>query len=183
MAKQSVVGYVKRTILCDCSGGYPSTTTPDAGFVTTEVGVSNKVDVKGVNFAHTAGHQYHLWKGRLPKNYNGLGVTAIVSGMCIAAAPSGVAAFKVSAVAHASGETWDAAFGTAVETYITVVTQYDEVISSESGAMTIGGTPAAGNEVIFRLDRDGTDGDNTSTYAIIGLSVMILYGTNNISDA
>lgn len=87
---------------------------------------------------------------------------------------------QAKAVSHS--DNLEAAFGTAVTVTSAVQADTDLVIPSETGAITISGTPAIGDMIIFRIYRDGTNVADTYDAAVILLGVKMAYTTNAITD-
>ena len=92
--------------------------------------------------------------------------------------------FGLQAVACADSDTIDVAFGTAIEvTDAGIGTVEDQQITAVSGAMTVAGSPAAGEQTYFQLYRDAADGNDTFTGEARVLGVKIFYTTNAANDA
>lgn len=85
-------------------------------------------------------------------------------------------AWGLQAVALSDGDAIDASYGTAVVvTDDAQGTAGDLYVTSESSAVTIGGTPADDDLVMFRLFRDVSDAndDMTEDALLIGIKVFI----------
>ena len=92
--------------------------------------------------------------------------------------------FGLQAVACADNDTIDVAYGTAVTvTDAGIGTVEDQQITSESGAVTVAGSPAAGEQTYFQLYRDANDGSDTFTADARVLGVKIFYTTDAANDA
>jgi len=92
--------------------------------------------------------------------------------------------FGLQAVACADNDTIDVAYGTQIEvTDAGIGTVEDQQITSESGAMTVAGSPAAGELTYFQLLRDAADGSDTFTGDARVLGVKIFYTTDAANDA
>lgn len=93
-------------------------------------------------------------------------------------------ALALQAVAFANGDAIDTAFGTAV-----VVTDNAESTAgetyrtSESAAITVAGTPAAGEIVFFRLFRDVSDSNDTMAEDLRLIGIELYYTINDSTDA
>lgn len=79
---------------------------------------------------------------------------------------SGTVEFEVSARAYADSDVIDTAPGTAVAVTDTMLTHGDEHITPASSAITIAGTPAAGEPVFFQIMRD-TSADTLAVDAVL----------------
>jgi len=76
------------------------------------------------------------------------------------------------------------AYGTAVNvTDAGIGTVEDQQISSESGAVTIAGSPAAGEITYFQLFRDANAGGDTFTADARVIGVRIFFTTDAANDA
>lgn len=86
--------------------------------------------------------------------------------------------FDLAAVAFADNDPLDTAVGTAANVTDTWIAQGDLHITAYSSAITIAGTPAAGEEVHFKLSRDVASDNLTGDCDVIG--VLLEYSVNNI---
>ncbi len=92
--------------------------------------------------------------------------------------------FGLQGVACADNDTIDVAYGTAVNvTDAGIGTLEDQQISSESGAVTIAGSPAAGEITYFQLFRDANAGGDTFTADARVIGVRIFFTTDAANDA
>jgi hypothetical protein len=93
-------------------------------------------------------------------------------------------AWGLQAIAASDGDAINTAFGTPV-----VVTDdaqsaaQDVYVTAESGAVTIGGTPAEGDVVFFRLFRDVSDSNDDMTEDARLIGIKIFYTVNASTDA
>ena len=86
--------------------------------------------------------------------------------------------FDLAAVALADDGAIDAAVGTAVNVTDTWIAQGDLHVSSQSAAMTVGGSPAAGQQIHFKLSRDVASDNMTGDVDVIG--VLLEYTVDDI---
>ena len=92
--------------------------------------------------------------------------------------------FGLQGVACADNDTIDVAYGTAVNvTDAGIGTVEDQQISAESGAVTIAGSPAAGEITYFQLFRDANAGGDTFTSDARVIGVRIFFTTDAANDA
>ena len=92
--------------------------------------------------------------------------------------------FGLQGVACADNDTIDVAYGTAVNvTDAGIGTVEDQQISAESGAVTIAGSPAAGEITYFQLFRDANAGGDTFTADARVIGVRIFFTTDAANDA
>ena len=92
--------------------------------------------------------------------------------------------WTLAGVAVSDNDAIDAAFGTAVSvTKAHSGTANDLDVSSESSAITIAGTPAAGDEVFFQISRDANNGSDTLTGDARLLGIRFFFTTDAANDA
>lgn len=109
----------------------------------------------------------------MPSNYNGGTVTAKFH--WTASSGSGDVVWAIQGRAFADGSNIDQAFGSA-QTVIDTLTAANQVdITASTAAITLAGTPAAGNLVIFQIYRIGSTGPDTLTADARLLGVEISY--------
>lgn len=99
-----------------------------------------------------------------------------------ATATSFVSRWGVHAVAFASGDAIDAAFGTAVLVETTGGTTDELYISSETSAFTVAGTPGEDEWLKFEVYRDADATADTLNIDARLLGVRLYYTTNAIND-
>ena len=86
--------------------------------------------------------------------------------------------FDLAAVAFANDDALDTAVGTPQNVTDTFIAQGDLHISSYSSAITIAGSPTAGEEVHFKLSRDVASDNLTGDCDVIG--ILLEYSVNDI---
>jgi len=86
------------------------------------------------------------------------------------------------AVACSDGDAGDVAFGTAANSSDAGGTTDDIYIGPESGSMTVGGTPAAGDIVQFQISRSPTNGLDTLAVDARLHGVHVFFTTNAATD-
>jgi len=92
--------------------------------------------------------------------------------------------FKLQAVAVGDSDAQDVAFGTAQSSLDTGGTTDDMFVGPESSAITVSGTPTAGDVVLFQLYRDATDATNDTLAIDARLQgIMVYYTTDASNDA
>lgn len=136
---------------------YP-TTTSGGTISATETG-THKGMVPYAEFSESTTTYFTLSPGRMPPSWDGGTVTFDFAGY--AASGSGDVKIFLQARSRASGDTIDAAWGTAAGVTITTVSTTAEKRSSFSAAITIANSPAAGDKVEYRFYRDPADGSDT----------------------
>ena len=169
----------KETMWVPSSAMYGATTNPaDAQQVET---TATRPDMKVLDFDKDT-DEFAQFSVAMPKSWNEGTLTYQVywtpgstnTGDCI---------FGLQAVACADNDTIDVAYGTAVEvTDAGIGTVEDQQISSESGAVTVAGSPAAGELTYFQLFRNANDGSDTFTADARVLGVKIFFTTDAAND-
>jgi hypothetical protein len=93
-------------------------------------------------------------------------------------------AFGLQAIALSDNDVADTAWGTPVVVTDDAQGAAGEIlVSAESAAVTIGGTPAAGDIVFFRFFRDVSDGNDDMSEDARLIAVKVFYTTNAVTDA
>ena len=170
----------KETIWVPAAAMYGATTNPaDAQQVET---TATRPDMKVLDFDAST-DEFAQFSIAMPKSWNEGTLTYQVywtpgstnTGDCI---------FGLQAVACADNDTIDVAYGTAVNvTDAGIGTVKDQQISSESGAVTVAGSPAAGELTYFQLFRDANAGGDTFSADARVLGVKIFFTTDAANDA
>ena len=170
----------KETIWVPAAAMYGATTNPaDAQQVET---TATRPDMKVLDFDAST-DEFAQFSIAMPKSWNEGTLTYQVywtpgstnTGDCI---------FGLQAVACADSDTIDVAYGTAVNvTDAGIGTVKDQQISSESGAVTVAGSPAAGELTYFQLFRDANAGGDTFSADARVLGVKIFFTTDAANDA
>lgn len=167
-----------RTIPVRAGAWQPTTTAPCTGPTQQEAPV-NDVDHGVMDFAKdvVSSCWVHLdtpgnWDGTLTYRVTW---TAISSG-------SGVVTWGLKGISYADSDVIDTAYGTEVEVDDTLTTLGDIMISPESAAVTLAGSPAGGEHIQLKFSHVGTAGNDTFTGVARMMSVRITYGTNKYSD-
>jgi hypothetical protein len=171
---------VSGEIFLSMAGGWTGTTLPDGGFVTTETS-TNKVNFKGTNFAASINDQNHEFGCLMPRNYNGGTVIA----KAVFFVPTSTDASNhtiilgLQGVCFGDGDTGDAAYGTVQTVTETVASSIagKVIITDNTPAITIAGTPGAGKWVQWRAYREG---DDTFAGDLTCLGWMITYTTTGL---
>lgn len=126
--------------------------------------------------------EYAHFQIAMPKSWDEGTVTFQVFWSTTATDTDGVA-WGLQGVAVSDGDTIDASWGTAV-----VVTDDaqsaagDVLVTAESSAVTIGGTPAAGDMSFFRLFRDVSDANDDMTEDARLIGIKLIYTIDALKD-
>jgi len=119
----------------------------------------------------------------MPKSWDEGTVTFQVWWTSTATDTDGVS-WALQGVACSDGDTADVAYGTAVVVDdANQSTAEDVYVSAVSDAVTIAGTPAAGDICFFRIFRDVSDANDTATEDARLIGVQILYTIDAGNDA
>ena len=156
----------------------PTTNPADAAQVET---TATRPDLKVFDFDAST-KQYTQFSVAMPKSWNEGTLTYQVY-WSPSTTNTGNAIFGLQAVSCADDDTIDVAYGTAIEvTDAGIGTVEDQQITSESSAMTVAGSPAAGEQTYFQLYRDAADGSDTFTGECRVLGVKIFFTTDAAND-
>ena len=166
----------KRTIQLLAPAG-KATTTSGCGDLTSVETTTHKVNFDVLPFDKDS-DEYAYWPAFLLTNWNAGVVNFRV--FWTATAGSGTVAWALQGLACSDGDDDDAAWGTAVVVSDTLIGTGKTHITAWSDDLTIGGTPAAGDEVKLQLYRD-VSADTLSDDALLR-GVEILYTTSSYTD-
>ena len=159
----------KETIWIPASAMQPTTSNP-CGDLTTVETTSGRPDMIVLDFDKAA-DEFAQFSVAFPKSWDLGTVTFQVFWAGIAATTD--CDWSVDAVAMNDNETIDVAFGTAV-----VVTDSAQgavealLVSPESGALTIAGTPADNDLCFFRISRDVSGDDMDGDARLLGIKLF-----------
>jgi hypothetical protein len=111
----------------------------------------------------------------MPSDYNGGTVTCVFIWMTNGTSTNSVV-WQVKARGYTDSQTLDQAWGTAATvTDSGTATANQVLISAATGALTIGGSPAASGLVQFNFFRDPTNGSDNLAQTARLIGVMISY--------
>jgi hypothetical protein len=170
----------KETMWVPAAAMYGPTTNPaDEAQVET---TATRPDLKVWDFDAST-QQYTQFTAAMPKSWNE-GTISYQVYWSPSTTNTGNCIFGLQAVACADSDTIDVAYGTAIEvTDAGIGTVEDQQISAESGAVTVAGSPAAGEQTYFQLFRKAADGGDTFTGESRVLGIKIFYTTDAANDA
>lgn len=156
------------------AGMWPSTTNGAAANAKVE-SATNKQNVYVLDFADGATKLFAEATVAMPSDWDGGTVTAEFFWLTNGTGTGGVV-WGCAGRSYGDQETLDQAFGTEQTVTDNGVATANQVLkSSATGAITLGGTPAAGELVQFRVSRDPTNGSDTLAQTARLLGVMISY--------
>lgn len=142
---------------------------------------TNKIMLETLDF-DAATDEFAQFMVPMPKSWNEGTISFKV--LWLTAATSGNVVWGLQAVAMGDDDPLDAAFGTAVTvTDGASAAAEDLLITAESGAVTIAGTPAEGDLVAFQIFRDADNGSDTMSGDAKLLGLMLFITTNAADDS
>jgi hypothetical protein len=170
----------KETMWVPAAAMYATTTNGADGPNQVEL-TAGQPEVKSLDFAADA-DDFAQFSVAMPKSWNE-GTLTYQPYWSVSGSDAGTVQWGLQAVAISDDEDIDSAFGTVVLTTAKAAsgTADDLMISAESGAMTVGGSPAAGDNVFFQIYRDVSGGSQTDAARLIG--IKIFFTTDAANDA
>ncbi len=159
----------KRGMYVPATAMFPSTTAGCAAIAQVE-STTNDVNIKVLDFdgAGTAKESAEFGI-QSPSWWNASTVT--VQFVWYATAGSGTVNWEAQGVAFSDDDALDAAYGTLQEVTDTLLATGDVHITAETAAITIAGSPVAGDWVNFRINRDPANDTNTSDARLMGVRI------------
>jgi len=173
------VGLDKKTIWVPAAAMYPNTTNGCSAL--TQVELSNGPELKCLDFDASA-TEYAQFTVAFPKSWDG-GTVSFKAYWCSTATDTDGVSWGLSACGMNDNETTNLAFGTEV-----VVDDANQgaanelLITAESNAITIAGTPAAEDLTFFQISRDHDDGNDTAAEDARLLGIKLYYTVNAGND-
>ncbi|MFN0043748.1 MAG: hypothetical protein ACKVSF_11125 [Alphaproteobacteria bacterium] len=155
-------------------------TTNGAASGTAET-TTNKIMLKTADF-DTATQEFMQFAIHMSKGWNRSTVTFQPVWSHAAAATFGVV-FALQAVALSDDDAADAAFGTEQTSTDTGGTTNDIYIGPESAAITVGGSPAENDYVVFQVKRNVSDANDTLNVDARLIGIKLFYITNTGVDS
>ena len=169
----------KETIWIPAVAMYPATSNGCGALAQTEL-TAQRPEVKALPF-DASSDEYAQFAVAFPKSWNEGTVTFQTFWSCTGT-NTGTVCFAMQGVAVSSDDTLDVAMGTAVANTALAAsgTANDLMVNVESGAVTIGGSPAAGDECFFNIYRDVSADDQTADARLLG--VKLYFTTDAAND-
>ena len=170
----------KETIWVPAQAMYGTTTNgADAQQIET---TATRPDLKVLDFDAST-NEFAQFAVALPKSYN-LGTVTFQFWWSPGNTNTGNVILGLQGVGVANDDTADIAFGTAVEVTDAGGGAIEDVmVSSESGAITIAGTPADDDLTFFQVFRNASDGSDTFTGDCRLLGIKLFITTDAANDA
>ncbi len=169
----------KRTYYIPATAMIPSTTAGCAALTQVE-STTNDVNIKVLDFdgAGTS-KEYAEFGIQSPTYWDASTVTAQF--IWYATAGSGTVNWELQGLALSDDDALDTAYGTLQEVTDTLLATGDVHITAETSAITIAGTPVAGDWLQFKVARDPANDTNTSDARLMG--IRIRFGVKQYNDA
>lgn len=168
----------KRGIYVPASAMYPSTTAGCAALTQVE-STTNDVNIKVLDFDGAGTDKEYAEFGiPSPSYWDASTITATF--YWYATAGSGTVNWEIQGLALSDDDALDTAYGTLQEVTDTLIATGDVHVTAETSAVTVAGTPVAGDWVQFKVARDPNNDTNTSDARLMG--VRIRFGVAKYSD-
>jgi len=168
----------KTAVPIPASAMVPNTTNgPSVGVTET---TTNKVMYRTLDFDTTT-QESAQFLIPMPKGWDESTVT--FQACWTAASGSGGVAFNCAGLACSDDDALDAAFGTAQQVTDTLLAAGDVHWTAESSAITIAGSPAENDLVLFRVQRVPADAADTLTVDAKLIAIRLFVTTNAKNDA
>ena len=161
----SVVG--KQDIFIPASAMWGRTTSAAGGLTKVET-ATNKINYQVWEF-DSASVEYVQFSWIPPRNYNNGTVKFTFYWTNAAGLSTETVDWNVAGVAISNDDPLEVAMGTAITTTDTWIAQNDVHISSQSSAVTIGGTPADSDFIMFEISRKVSTDNMTGDARLLGV--------------
>ena len=143
---------------------------------------SNQPDIATLDFDATT-QEYAQFAIPMPKSWDKGTITALFNWSHAATTVNFGVVWNIQAVAVSNDDTIAVNFGTAQQVADTGGTTNDLYVTSETPAITVGGSPANGDTVFFRVSRVTGDGGDTMAIDARLHSVILFITTDADNDA
>ena len=175
------VGLVgKQTMWIPSAAMYPSTTNPCSDLTQVET-TALRPDLKVLDFA-AAADDFAQFSVAFPKLWNE-GTVTFQPFWTVTGTNTGTVAWALAGIAVTNDATINTAFGTAAVTTALAHsgTSNDLMVSVESGAITIAGSPSTDDVCFFQISRDVSADNQTGAARLLG--IKLFFTTNALTDA
>jgi hypothetical protein len=169
----------KETIWVPAAAMYPSTTNPCADLAQVET-TALRPDLKCLDF-DASSDEFAQFAVAFPKSWNE-GTVTYQPFWTVTGTNTGTVTWQLGGITASNDDSINTAFGTLIATTALAHsgTSNDLMVSAESSAVTISGSPAAGDLVFFQINRD-ISADNQSGDARL-LGVKLFFTTDASND-
>ena len=155
---------------------FPATTNGAAPAI--NEATTNKTGYRSLDFDTTT-QEFACFHWTMPPSWNEGTIT--FRAHWTAASGSGGVAWALQGVACSDDDTLDVAYGTEQVVTDTLITAGDDHRTDESSAITIAGSPAAGDQVLFRVKRVPANGSDTLGVdaKLLGIELYVTVDSEN----
>ena len=169
-----------QTIWVPAVAMYPTSTNGCADLAQVEIS-AQKPEVKSLDFDAST-DEYAQFAVCFPKSWDE-GVIQFRTYWTCTGTNTGTGCFQLAGVAVSSDDPFGATFGTAVANTALAAsgTANDLMVNVTSGDVTVGGSPAVGDQVFFQINRDISADDQTADIRLVG--VKLFFTTDAENDA
>lgn len=170
----------KESIWIPAAAMYPSTTNGCSALTQVET-TALRPDLNVLDFA-AAADDFAQFAIAFPKSWNE-GTITYQPFWTVTGTNTGTVVWQLGGVAITSDESLNTAFGTLVATSALAHsgTSNDLMVSAESGAVTIAGSPAANDQCFFQINNDTSASGQTGVVRLLG--IKLFYTTDAANDA
>jgi hypothetical protein len=159
---------------------YPTSTLGCESTAQVEI-TAQRPEIKALDFK-TAADAYAQFAIAFPKSWNRLALQ-YQTYWSVTGTDVNTVVFELAAVAISSDDPMNPVFGTAVANTGLAAsgTANDLMVNAKSGDVTVGGTPAEGDQVFFQIMRDVSAGTQAADVRLLG--IKLFFTTNAENDA
>ena len=170
----------KESIWVPAAAMYPSTTNGCSAITQVET-TALRPDLKVLDFA-AAADDFAQFAIAFPKSWNE-GTITYQPFWTVTGTNTGTMVWQLGGIAVSSDDTINTAFGTLVATTALAHsgTSNDLMVSAESGAVTIAGSPAANDLCFFQINNDASASGQTGAARLLG--IKLFFTTDAANDA
>ena len=168
----------KESIWVPAGAMYPSTTNPCSDLTQVET-TALRPDLKVLDFA-AAADDFAQFSVAFPKSWNE-GTVTFQPFWTVTGTNTGTVAWALAGIAVTNDATINTAFGTAAVTTALAHsgTSNDLMVSVESGAITIAGSPSTDDVCFFQISRDVSADNQSGAARLIGVKVFFTTDAGN----
>ena len=170
----------KESIWIPAAAMYPSTTNPCSDLTQVET-TALRPDLKCLDFA-TGADDFAQFSIAFPKSWNE-GTITFQPFWTVTGTNTGTVAWGLAGIAVSNDDSINTAFGTIVVTTALAHsgTSNDLMVSVESGAVTIAGSPAANDLCFFQVNRDVSADAQSGDARLLGIKLFFTTDAKNDS--
>lgn len=177
---KTFVGTNLRSLWIPAAGIRPSS-TGGCAVLALIASAANQPDISSLDFDATTAEYAQFWV-RMPKNWNENTITATFYWSHAATTTNFGVRWGIQGVSISDDDTIAVAYGTAQEVTDTGGTTNDLYVSAATSAITIAGTPAAGDMCAFRVYRDPVNAGDTMAIDARLHGVALFYTTDTTDE-